>query len=103
MSDSLVFVGGDPGLFACNPTTGATTQVLDSGQVFRLGVHNGELIVTGGSVVGGLGDPSNFVVRYAADLPTTNRDANRNTNTTLLLIVLAALTALAGTQLLRRA
>jgi hypothetical protein len=103
MSDSLVFVGGDPGLFACNPTTGATTQVLDSGQVFRLGVHNGELIVTGGSVVGGLGDPSNFVVRYAADLPTTNRNASRNTDTTLLLITLAALTALAGVQIRRRA
>ena len=103
MSDSLVFVGGDSGLFACNPTTGATTQVLDSGQVFRLGVHNGELIVTGGSVVGGLGNPSNFVVRYAADLPPTNRDANRNTNATLLLITLAALTGLAGVQIRRRA
>ena len=103
MSNSLVFVGSDSGLFACDPTTGVATQVLDSGQVLRLGVHNGELIVTGGSVVGGLGNPSNFVVRYAADLPPTNRDASRNTNTTLLLITLAALTGLAGVQLRRRA
>jgi len=103
VSNSLVFVGSDSGLFACNPTTGSTTQVLDSGQVLRLGVHNGELIVTGGSLVGGLGEPSNFVVRYAADLPPTNRDANRNTNATLLLITLAALTALAGVQIRRRA
>ncbi len=101
MSNSLVFVGSDSGLFACDPTTGVATQVLDSGQVLRLGVHNGELIVTGGSVVGGLGNPSNFVVRYAADLPPTNRDASRNTNTTLLLITLAALTGLAGVQLRR--
>ena len=101
MSNSLVFVGSDSGLFACDPTTGVATQVLDAGQVFRLGVHNGELIVTGGSVVGGLGDPSNFVVRYVADLPATNRDADRNTNTTLLLIALAALTGLAGVQIRR--
>jgi hypothetical protein len=71
--------------------------------VFRLGVHNGELIVTGGSVVGGLGDPSNYVARYSADLPPTNREVNRNTNTTLLLITLAALTGLAGVQIRRAA
>ena len=40
---------------------------------------------------------------YSADLPPTNRDANRNTNTTLLLIALAALTGLAGVQIRRRA
>ena len=103
MSNSLVFVGSDSGLFACNPTTGGATQVLDSGQVLRLGIHNGELIVTSGSSIGGLGDAGNYVARYSADLPPTNRDADRNTNTTLLLIALAALTALAGTQLRRRA
>jgi len=103
MSNSLVFVGSDSGLFACNPTTGGATQVLDSGQVFRLGTHNGELIVAAGTGIGGLGDVGNYVARYSPDLPPTNRDANRNTNTTLLLITLAALTALAGVQIRRRA
>ena len=105
MSNSLVFVGSDSGLFACNPTTGGATQVLDSGQVLRLGIHNGELIVTSGSSIGGLGDAGNYVARYGptGDLPPTNRDANQGTNTTLLLITLAALTALAGTQLRRHA
>lgn len=103
MSNSLVFVGSDSGLFACNPTTGGATQVLDSGQVLRLGAHNGELIVTGGSVVGGLFEAGYYVARYSADLPPTNREANRNTNTTLLLITLAALTGLAGVQIRRRA
>jgi hypothetical protein len=101
MSNSLVFVGSDSGLFACNPTTGGATQVLDSGQVLRLAMHNGELIVTGGLGVGSIGDAGNYVARYSADLPPTNRDANRNTNTTLLLITLAALTGLAGVQIRR--
>jgi hypothetical protein len=103
MSNSLVFVGSDSGLFACNPTTGGATQVLDSGQVLRLGIHNGELIVTSGSSIGGLFEAGYFVARYVAELPATNSDARRNTNTTLLLITLSALTALAGTQLRRRA
>jgi hypothetical protein len=103
MSNSLVFVGSDSGLFACNPTTGGATQVLNSMAVVSLAVHNGELIVTAGTGIGGLGDAGNYVARYSADLPPTNRDANRNTNTTLLLITLSALTALAGTQLRRRA
>ena len=105
MSNSLVFVGSDSGLFACNPTTGGATQVLDSGQVLRLGIHNGELIVTSGSSIGGLGDAGNYVARYGptGDLPPTNRDANQGANATLLLITLAALTALAGTQLRRHA
>jgi hypothetical protein len=102
MSNSLVFVGSDSGLFACNPTTGGATQVLDSGQVLRLGIHNGELIVTSGSSIGGLFEAGYFVARYVAELPATNSDARRNTNTTLLLITLAALTALAGVQIRRR-
>ena len=64
-------------------------------------MHNGELIVTGGLGVGSIGDAGDYVARYAADLPPTNRDANRNTNTTLLLIALAALTGLAGVQIRR--
>jgi hypothetical protein len=103
VSNSLVFVGGSAGLFACNPTTGGATQVFNPTSVVNLAVHNGELIVSAGMGIGGLGDAGYYVARYSADLPPTNRDANRNTNTTLLLIVLAALTALAGTQLRRRA
>jgi hypothetical protein len=102
VSNSLVFVGGSAGLFACNPTTGGATQVLNPTSVVNLAVHNGELIVTAGLGIGGLGDAGYYVARYSADLPPTNRDANRGTNTTLLLITLAALTALAGTQLRRR-
>jgi hypothetical protein len=101
VNSTLVFVGSSFGLFACNPTTGGATQVLDAGPVYRLAMHNGELIVTGGLGVGSIGDAGNYVARYSADLPPTNRDANRNTSTTLLLIALAALTALAGTQLRR--
>jgi hypothetical protein len=103
MSNSLVFVGSDSGLFACNPTTGGATQVLNSTAVVSLAVHNGELIVTAGVGIGGLGDAGYYVARYSADLPPTNRDASRNTDTTLLLITLAALTALAGVQIRRRA
>ena len=53
--------------------------------------------------MGGLGDAGNFVARYSADLPPTNRDADRSTNITLLLIALAALTGLAGVQIRRAA
>ena len=103
VSNSLVFVGGSAGLFACNPTTGGATQVFNPTSVVNLAVHNGELIVSAGMGIGGLGDAGYYVARYSSDLPPTNRDANRNTNTTLLLITLSALTALAGTQLRRRA
>ena len=103
MSNSLVFVGSDSGLFACNPTTGGATQVLDAGPVYRLAMHNDDLIVTGALGVGSIGDVGNYVARYSSDLPPTNRDANQGVNTTLLLITLSALTALAGTQLRRRA
>jgi hypothetical protein len=102
VSNSLVFVGGSAGLFACNPTTGGATQVFNPTSVVNLAVHNGELIVSAGMGIGGLGDAGYYVARYSADLPPTNRDANRGTNTTLLLITLAALTALAGVQLRRR-
>jgi len=102
-SSTLVFVGGSLGLFACNPTTGGATQVLDAGPVYSLAMHNGDLIATGGIGVGGLGDAGNYVARYSADLPPTNRDADRSTNITLLLIALAALTGLAGVQIRRAA
>ena len=69
--------------------------------MLRLGIHNGELIVTGGSSVGGLFEAGYFVARYVAELPATNRDARRSTDTTLLLIALAALTAFAGVQIRR--
>jgi hypothetical protein len=103
VSNSLVFVGGSAGLFACNPTTGGATQVLDAAYVVNLAVHNGELIVTAGTSLGGLFEAGDYVARYSADLPPTNRDASRNTNTMLLLITLAALTGLAGVQIRRRA
>ncbi len=103
VSNSLVFVGGSAGLLACNPTTGGATQVLDAASVVNLAVHNGELIVTAGTSLGGLFEAGDYVARYSADLPPTNRDADRNTNTMLLLITLAALTGLAGVKNRRRA
>ena len=65
------------------------------------------MIVAGGVTLGGLGSVADYIaiVRGVdfADLPSTNSDARHETDGMLLLITLAALTALAGTQLLRRA
>ena len=76
-------------------------QVADAGPLYALAVHNGELIASGGTNVGSLGDTGSYVARYVAELPATNNDARRSTDTALLLITLAALTALAGVQIRR--
>ena len=101
VSNSLVFVANSSGLFACDPTTDVAVQVADAGPLYALAVHNGELIASGGTNVGSLGDTGSYVARYAVELPATNRDARRSTDTTLFLITLAALTALAGVQIRR--
>jgi len=106
ISDSLVFVARTSGnLQACNPNTGVAMAVPGSTTGYRLANHRGDLIVAGDVNVGGLIGTGNYIARYvAADpLPPTSRDANRNTNAALFLITLAALTALAGVQIHRRA
>jgi hypothetical protein len=93
------------GIYSCNPETGAAQQISTNAHVVTMAAYRGELIVGGTSNVGGLIGNSDAIARFAtpvAPLPPTDRDVNRNTNTTLLLITLTALTALAGTQLLRR-
>jgi hypothetical protein len=103
VSNSLVFVANSRGLFACDPTTDVAVQVAAAGPLYALAVHNGELIASGGTNVGSLGVTGSYVARYVAELPATNSDGRRSTDTTLLLIALAALTALAGVQIRRRA
>ena len=103
ISDSLVFVAGADGrLQACNPNTGVATAVPGSTTSYRLANHRGDLLVTGSVNVGGLIGTGNFIARYTDLLPPTNRDPRGGIETAVLLATLAALTALAGTQLLRR-
>ena len=106
LSSSLVILASSGGISACNPTTGAAVQLSTNPGVVASAIYKGDLIVVGDTRVGSLVGTGDSIARLAApvaDLPPTNRDANRNTNTTLLLITLAALTALAGVQMRRRA
>ena len=99
----LVFVGSSSlGVYACNPQTDGATQVIDSGSVNALAMYDGALIAAGGIDMAGL-PTADFIARYSEPLPATNNDSRRSTDAIVLLISLAALTALAGTQLLRRA
>ena len=103
ISDSLVFVASSSGLLqACNPNTGVAVAVPGSTTSYRLANHRGDLIVTGDVNVGGLIGTGNFIARYTDLLPPTNRDPRGGIQTAVLLATLAALTALAGTQILRR-
>jgi hypothetical protein len=106
ISDSLVFVASSSGLLqACNPNTGVAMAVPGSTTSYRLANHRGDLIVTGDVNVGGLIDTGNYVARYTytEPLPPTSRDSRGATDTAVLFITLAALTALAGVQIRRRA
>jgi hypothetical protein len=106
ISDSLVFVASSSGLLqACNPNTGVAMAVPESTTSYRLANHRGDLIVTGDVNVGGLIDTGNYVARYTytEPLPPTSRDSRGATDTAVLLFTLAALTALAGVQIRRRA
>ena len=102
-SSDLIFVGSQGlGVFACNPGTDAATQVVGSGSVAAIALYNGALIAAGGPDMAGL-PTADYIARYVPALPETNGNSRRATDMVILLATLTALTALASTQLLRRA
>ena len=106
LSSSVVILASSGGISVCNPTTGAAVQLTSNPGVVASALYKGDLIVAGDTTVGALVGTGDAIARFAppaAPLPPTDRDTQRNTNTSLLLITLAALTALAGTRHLRRA
>ena len=102
-ADDLVFVGSlSFGVYACNPQTDSATQAVGSGSVNALAMYDGALIAAGGINMAGL-PTADFIARYSEPLPSTNNDSRQTTDAIILLVTLTAFTALAGTQLLRRA
>jgi hypothetical protein len=102
-SSDLIFVGSQSlGVYACNPESDAATQAVGSGSVAAMALYNGALIAAGGPDMAGL-PTADYIARYVPTLPETNSDSRQATDTLFLLVTLTAFTALAGTQLLRRA
>ena len=102
-SANLVFVGNQSlGVYACNPQTDGATQVEGSNSVNAIAMYDGALIAAGGIDMAGL-PTADFIARYGEPLPSTNGNSRQATDMVILLATLTALTALAGTQLLRRA
>jgi hypothetical protein len=100
-SNDLLLVGGSGGLYACDTTDGGTaTLVPDSGFVRALASYRGATIVGSSSTIDG---GSDYIAILGELLPDTSRDGGAPTTTQFALALLAALTALAGTRLLRRA
>jgi hypothetical protein len=100
-SSGLLLVGGN-GLYACDTTDGGSaTLVPNGGTVRALASYGGGTIVGASSVTGGGTDY--IAVLGDVVLPSTNNNSRQATDTIVLLITLTAFTALAGTQLLRRA
>ena len=107
VSSTLVITGNPDGLFACNPQTGGSLNFFTGSFVTAIAKFHDDLIVAGGTDLGDLGSVADYIAIVRGvnftDLPSTNSDARHETDSIILLITLAALTALAGTQLLRRA
>jgi hypothetical protein len=100
-SSGLLLVGGN-GLYACDTTAGGSaTLVPNGGTVRALAAYGGGTIVGASTVTGGGTDY--IAVLGDVVLPSTNNNSRQATDTIVLLITLTAFTALAGTQLLRRA
>jgi hypothetical protein len=100
-SSGLLLVGGN-GLYACDTTDGGSaTLVPNGGTVRALATYRGATIVGASTVVGGGTDY--IAVLGDVVLPATNGNSRQATDMVILLATLTALTALAGTQLLRRA
>ena len=96
-----MLVGGN-GLYACDTTAGGSaTLVPNGGTVRALAAYGGGTIVGASTVTGGGTDY--IAVLGDVVLPSTNNNSRQATDTIVLLITLTAFTALAGTQLLRRA
>ena len=99
-SSGLLLVGGD-GLYACNTTDGGSaTLVPNGGTVRALASYRGATIVGASTTLAGGTD---YIAVLGDVLPATNGNSRRATDMVILLATLTALTALAGTQLLRRA
>lgn len=100
-SSGLLLVGGSNGLFACDTSDGGlATVVPSSGTVRALATYRGATIVGSSTIVGAGTD---FIAVLGDVLPSTNGNSRQATDMVILLTTLTALTALAGTQLLRRA
>lgn len=99
-STGLLLVGGD-GLYACDTTDGGSaTLVPNGGTVRALATYRGATIVGASTILAGGTD---FIAVLGDVLPSTNGSSRQATDMVILLATLTALTALAGTQLLRRA
>ncbi|NBO52926.1 MAG: hypothetical protein EBU83_05785, partial [bacterium] len=107
VSESLVLVGRTNRLVACNPVTGQATTFDEGRTITSMARFGDDLIVSGSANLGGLGSVGDYIAIIRGipfgELPSTNDDGRQSTDTVILLATLAALTALAGTQLLRRA
>jgi hypothetical protein len=98
----LLLVGGTTGLYACDTINGGhATAVPTAGAVRALAAYRGGIIVGASTVTGGGTDY--IAVLGDVVLPSTNSNSRQATDAIVLLLTLTAFTALAGTQLLRRA
>lgn len=99
-SNDLLLVGGSGGLYACDTEDGGTaTLVPNSGFVRALASYRGATIVgSSGTIDGG----SDHIAILGELLPNTSREDGAPTAMRLALLLLAAVTALAGTRLLQR-
>jgi hypothetical protein len=99
-STDVLLVGGTT-LYACDISDGGSaTEVPSAGTVRALASYRGATIVGGSSTVGTAGD---YIALLGEVLPYTDTDGRQTTDAFILLVTLTAFTALAGTQLLRRA
>jgi hypothetical protein len=99
-SSGLLLVGGN-GLYACDTTDGGSaTLVPNGGTVRALATYRGATIVGASTIRAGGTD---YIAVLGDVLPSTNGNSRQATDMVILLATLTALTALAGTQLLRRA
>ena len=100
-SSGLLLVGGTDGLFACDTTDGGSaTEIPNAGTVRALASYRVATIVGASSALAG---GSDYIAVLGDVLPSTNGNSRQATDMVILLATLTALTALAGTQLLRRA
>ncbi len=99
-STGLLLVGGNS-LFACDTAEGGqATQIESATDVRAMANYRGAILVGGSALVGSGGD---YIGVLGTLLPSTTTADRQATQMLILLTTLTAFTALAGTQLLRRA
>ncbi len=99
-SSGLLLVGGN-NLYACDTAVGGqATQISNATGVRTMANYRGAILVGGTGLLGTGGD---YIAVLGTILPSTNNGSRQATDAIVLLITLTAFTALAGTQLLRRA